>query len=92
MAKPRAKRLAIYYGWTTKGKRIHLGDEVAYSQSKKVNVVSTFCGPLMWAWEDGSMPSPGQVQEFCRNCFRTLAWEAFEGSMLAESRLKEVRV
>lgn len=84
-------RTAIYYGWTPTGKRIHLGDEtrVIRQKSARITIVDTFCSATMNAWEDGSMPPQGRVQEFCRNCFRTLAWDIFEQRMLTKSRRKE---
>lgn len=89
-----AFRPAVYFGWTPKGKRIHLGDETRIWQGKPsaTYVVDTFCGSIMRAWEDGSMPPAGQVQEFCRNCFRSLAWNAFEASLMVTAQRKEVMV
>ncbi len=80
-------RPAIYYGWTPTGKRIHLGD-VAVREDKGITILDSFCGAIMKAWEDGSMPPSGRVTEFCRNCFRTLAWEVFERSILHDSKSK----
>lgn len=83
---------AIYFGSTPTGKRIHLGDEsrVWRPEDKDVFVVDTFCGAIMRAWEDGSMPPSSQVQEFCRNCFRSLAWEIFERSLMRNKRKERV--
>ena len=84
--KPLSSRTAIFYGWTPTGKRIHLGDEARVWPAQKgygTHVVDTFCGSIMRAWEDGSMPSAGRVTEFCRNCFRALAWMEFEKALHA---------
>lgn len=81
-----SSRMAIYYGWTPTGKRIHLGDETRVwmpAGGSQIHIVDTFCGSIMRAWEDGSMPSVGIVTEFCRNCFRALAWMEFEKSLSA---------
>ena len=82
--KPLSSKTAIYYGWTPTGKRIHLGDATRVWQGKPsaTYVVDTFCNAIMRAWEDGSMPPAGRVTEFCRNCFRALAWAEYEKRML----------
>lgn len=63
-----------YYGRTPKGKRIHLGDKLQYATNRETRV-DTFCGAAMLAWEEGAMPPPSFREEFCRNCFRSYAWE-----------------
>ena len=71
-----------YFGITDSGKRIHLGTRVEYARRKIVTVTS-FCGVLMSAYDNGEMPPPQLADEFCRNCFRTDAWEAFSQKMEA---------
>ncbi len=81
-----SSRTAVYFGSTPTGKRLHLGDESrVLTATERLYVVDTFCGCIMRAWEDGSMPSYGRVTEFCRNCFRALAWAEYERELLSRS-------
>lgn len=76
-------RPAVWWGWTPTGKRIHLGDRALWEEGRMVHV-DTFCGAIMKAPTDHEIPPPGRVSEFCRQCFRTLAWA------LLEQRMKEI--
>lgn len=81
-----------YYGHTPKGKKVHLGDRVQYSlvNRRREARVDTFCGAAMLAYENGELPPASLAQEFCKNCFRSYAWEVMLERMEQLAR-KEVR-
>lgn len=70
----------FYYGATKTGKRIHLGDFVM-TQRGASDWVETFCGVMMDSWEEGEQPPGSRVTDFCRNCFRTYAWQIMVDSL-----------
>lgn len=72
-----------YYGQTYRGLRIHMGNFVLKGRGRR-EVVYTFCGNEMLSWDEGERPPYSQVEEFCRNCFRTYAWEIMQGVVSAQ--------
>lgn len=68
----------IYYGTTLHGTRIHFGSEVLYPDpgNQREWVVVSRCGNRMYS-HDPNQPSPGRVIEFCRTCFRAIAWATY---------------
>ena len=80
-----------YYGWTKNGKRIHLGTHVEVITASGAYVAQAFCGVLMRAdgrgYEQGDPERaiPGRVTEFCRGCFRSVAWQYYENHLMEEA-------
>jgi hypothetical protein len=69
------KKRAEHYGVTPKGKKYHAGVEVIpYVGTKKSYRVQTYCGAEMLS-EDTDLDA-GRRMEFCKNCFRRMAWDA----------------
>lgn len=64
----------IYYGTTRYGHRLHLGQEVL---SNGV-VVIAYCGNILSALDLDRGWQPTRVSEYCRTCFRKVAWQALE--------------
>jgi hypothetical protein len=68
-------RRSEHYGVTPKGKKYHAGVEVIpYVGTKKSYRVQTYCGAEMLS-EDTDLDA-GRRLEFCKNCFRRMAWDA----------------
>lgn len=71
----KAQRRSEHYGVTPKGKKYHAGVEVIpYVGTKKSYRVQTYCGAEMLS-EDTDLDA-GRRLEFCKNCFRRMAWDA----------------
>lgn len=70
-------KIAVYYGTTMAGKRVHLGSQLLTRSGESDVIVVGFCGNLVTAFETGQLPHPSRAREFCRTCFRSLAWEVF---------------
>lgn len=70
----------VYYGTSgqRQGLRIHMGSDVSYfAHNDKKFRVRARCGIEMIE-TDIDAPQPKQVTEFCKNCFRKLAWEMLQ--------------
>lgn len=72
----------IYYGTTSSGHRLHFGTEVMYPDpgNRREWVVISRCANRMYS-HDPDEPSPGRVTEFCKTCFRAIAWSVYEDQM-----------
>lgn len=63
-----------YYGKTPAGKKLHMGTKVIpYIGDTRSFQVQTFCGAQMVS--DDTDLRPDLRLEFCRNCFRAMAWQ-----------------
>ncbi len=84
-----------YYGTTAFGHRIHFGEIVLFPEANDPDkwVVAAHCGARLTE-RDIDAPLPNKVDEYCRVCFRALAWQAFEQSLLsaARSRMRQERL
>lgn len=67
----------IFYGETTTGRRIHIGNWLSPRHTSRETWVYTFCGSEMSTWEEGERPPLSRAEDFCRNCFRAYAWQTF---------------
>lgn len=64
-----------YYGNSVAGKKLHLGNYVLSGRGH-ADYVFSFCGTDILSWEQGERPPGSRVDEFCKNCLRTYAWES----------------
>lgn len=78
--KERQQSIEVYYGTSQTGKRIHFGTEILHPAGKEWRVVA-HCGNSIVS-HSLDEPMPSRVTEFCKNCFRTAAWDAYERYML----------
>ena len=78
------KPVVYYYGETPHGHRIHIGNWIERVQGtgrRQNRVVATFCGSFMLEWEEGIRPPTSRASDFCKNCFRSIAWEIMVSQM-----------
>lgn len=67
------KVVRVYYGFTTFGHRLHLGIETLGDFK-----VLSYCGNTLEKYDPDTGWQPQSVDSYCRNCFRTVAWQALE--------------
>lgn len=81
----------VYYGTTNTGKRIHFGNILLYPEANNASkwVVQSLCGRDITE-ANLDEPLPTRVDEYCRACFRAIAWRYFTESMRTQNR--DVRV
>lgn len=94
------KQTVYYYGEAPYGKPgpsgekvLHLGNFVEYvplGRGRSNPIVTSFCGVLMISWEEGRYPPDGRSGDFCKNCFRTDAWEFMLSSMRSLAQEQDV--
>lgn len=90
---PQAPALGrTYYGTSQFGLRIHFGEIVLFPEANDPEkwVIQAHCGARLTE-HDIDDPVPSKVTDYCRSCFRAIAWQAFEASLqsLARSRMRE---
>lgn len=90
------RRPQFFYGSTNLGRKIHMGNSfkaVPIGGGKRTIAVS-FCGVWMLAWEEGERPPGSRTDEFCKNCFRSFAWDhmvyAISQEEVVHSRLRRL--
>lgn len=76
----------MYHGSTPTGRRIHLGEHLIVEYASGKRRVQTRCGTDMFAFEAGQAP-PARVSEYCKTCYRSVAWDYFVQAMEGKARL-----
>lgn len=83
--------MSIVYGSCFGGRKIHkgVGEEHYYDDAFKAEVWRTHCGNQMQE-VNIDRPLPSKVDDFCKTCFRSEAWDTFVAAAQGIRHLRKV--